>query len=247
MKLDGNIALVTGASRGIGAAIADALAAAGARVVGTATTGRGAEAITQRLAAAAKPGRGAVLNLGEREQVAALADSMKDAPGMPLILVNNAGITRDGLMMRMKDAQWDEVIAANLSGAWRLCRACLPAMIKARWGRIINIGSVVGTMGNAGQSNYAASKAGLAGMGRALAREVGARGITVNCIAPGFVSTDMTDALSDDQQSALSAQIPLRRFGRPDEIARLALFLAGDGGAYITGETIHIDGGMAMR
>ena len=247
MKLDGKTALVTGASRGIGAAIADALAGAGAQVVGTATTERGADAITQRLADAARPGRGAVLNVGEREQVAALADSMKDAPGMPHILVNNAGITRDGLMMRMKDAQWDEVIAANLSGAWRLCRACLPAMIKARWGRIINIGSVVGTMGNAGQSNYAASKAGLAGMGRALAREVGARGITVNCIAPGFVSTDMTDALSDDQQSAMSAQIPLGRFGNPAEIASLALFLAGDGGAYITGETIHIDGGMAMR
>jgi 3-oxoacyl-[acyl-carrier protein] reductase len=244
--LNEQIALVTGASRGIGWAIADALGKAGATVVGTATTQKGADAISERFQAEGVSGRGMVLDVAEAESVAAVVKAVVSEFGVPTILVNNAGITRDNLLIRMKDAEWDAIIDTNLSSVYRMSKACLRGMMKARRGRIVNIASVVGSMGNAGQTNYAAAKAGMMGFTKALAREVGARGITVNCVAPGFVETDMTRDLADEHREALLAGIPLGRLGQPDEIAQAVLFLAAEGGGYITGETLHVNGGMYM-
>jgi 3-oxoacyl-[acyl-carrier protein] reductase len=244
--LNEQIALVTGASRGIGRAIADALGKAGATVVGTATTQKGADAISERFQAEGVSGRGMVLDVAEAESVAAVVKAVVSEFGVPTILVNNAGITRDNLLIRMKDAEWDAIIDTNLSSVYRMSKACLRGMMKARRGRIVNIASVVGSMGNAGQTNYAAAKAGMMGFTKALAREVGARGITVNCVAPGFVETDMTRDLADEHREALLAGIPLGRLGQPDEIAQAVLFLAAEGGGYITGETLHVNGGMYM-
>jgi 3-oxoacyl-[acyl-carrier protein] reductase len=241
--LEGQVALVTGASRGIGASIAAALAAAGARVIGTATSQAGADGIS---AALDGNGRGIVLNIADQDSVdAALGDLAKNE-GAPTILVNNAGITRDNLLMRMKAEEWDDVIATNLSGAYRLCKGCLRGMMKAKGGRIINIASVIGVMGNAGQSNYAAAKAGIIGFSKSLAREIGSRNITVNVVAPGFIDTDMTRVLPDDQRAAMLSQVPLGRLGDSDDIAAAVLFLASPAAAYITGETLHVNGGMLM-
>jgi 3-oxoacyl-[acyl-carrier protein] reductase len=244
--LDGEIALVTGASRGIGKAILEQLARAGACVVGTATSEAGAATIQEHVAALGGRGGGAVLDVRDAARAEALVDEVARDHGAVSILVNNAGITRDTLAMRMRDEQWAEVIDANLSGAFRLARAVMRAMMKARRGRIINISSVVGSTGNAGQANYAAAKAGLEGMTRALARELGGRGITVNCVAPGFIDTDMTRALSEAQSQALLAQIPLGRLGQASEVAAAVTFLASAGAGYITGATIHVNGGMHM-
>ncbi len=241
--LQGEIALVTGASRGIGAAIASALATTGARVIGTATSAAGADAISTALGS---HGRGIVLNIADDESVhAALADVQANE-GSPSILVNNAGITRDNLLMRMKAEEWDEVIATNLSGAFRVSKACLRGMMKAKHGRIISIASVIGVTGNAGQANYAAAKAGLIGFSKSLAREIGSRNITVNVVAPGFIDTDMTRVLPEDQRNAMQAQIPLSRLGEGADIAAAVVFLASAAGAYITGETLHVNGGMLM-
>ncbi len=237
--LAGKRALVTGASRGIGASIAKALAAAGAEVIGTATSQAGADAISKALGG---DNRGLVLNVADPESVSALMTELKSSPAD--ILVNNAGITRDNLLLRMKADEWDDLINTNLSGVYRLSKACLRPMMKARWGRIISIASVVGSMGNPGQSNYAAAKAGVVGFSKSLAKEVGSRGITVNVIAPGFIKTDMTDALGEEQISALSSQIPLERLGNPEDIAASVVFLASQAGGYITGETLHVNGGM---
>jgi 3-oxoacyl-[acyl-carrier protein] reductase len=244
--LNEQIALVTGASRGIGRAIADALGKAGATVVGSATTQKGADAISERFQAEGISGRGMVLDVAEAESVGAVVKAVGSEFGVPTILVNNAGITRDNLLMRMKDADWDAIIDTNLSSVYRMSKACLRGMMKERRGRIVNIASVVGSMGNAGQTNYAAAKAGMMGFTKALAREVGARGITVNCVAPGFVETDMTRDLADEQREALLAGIPLGRLGQPEEIAQAVLFLAAEGSGYITGETLHVNGGMYM-
>jgi 3-oxoacyl-[acyl-carrier protein] reductase len=244
--LKGEIALVTGASRGIGRAIALALAEQGARVAGTATTPSGAAAIEAALKEAGHDGLGIVLDVADPASVEAAVAAVTERLGAPSILVNNAGITRDNLLMRMKDEEWDAVIETNLSSLYRLCKACLRAMTKARKGRIINIASVVGAMGNAGQTNYAAAKAGMMGFTKALAREVGSRSITVNAVAPGFIDTDMTRALADAQREALLASIPLGRLGQPEEIAGAVLFLASPAAAYITGETLHVNGGMHM-
>ena len=241
--LEGEIALVTGASRGIGASIAAALAAAGASVVGTATSQGGADSIS---AALGDQGRGIVLNVADDESVAAALKDIQANEGAPGILVNNAGITRDNLLMRMKQDEWDDVIATNLSGVFKVSKACLRGMMKARKGRIINIASVVGVMGNAGQANYAATKAGVIGFSKSLAREVGSRGITVNVVAPGFIDTDMTKDLPEANRDAMLSQIPLGRLGDCLEIANAVLFLATAGGAYITGETLHVNGGMVM-
>ena len=241
--LDGEIALVTGASRGIGAAIAGALAAAGATVVGTATSQAGAEAISAALGDA---GRGIVLNVADGDSVAAALEDLQAHEGNPTILVNNAGITRDNLLMRMKQEEWDEVIATNLTGIYSVCKAFLRGMMKAKKGRIINIASVVGVMGNPGQSNYAATKAGMIGFSKSLAREIGSRGITVNVVAPGFVDTDMTRELTQENRDGMLAQVPLGRLGDAADIAHAVLFLASAGGAYITGETLHVNGGMVM-
>lgn len=246
MGLDGKVALVTGASRGIGAAIAGALGRAGATVVGTATTESGAAAIDARLLETDIKGAGVVLNVADPASVEQAIRSINERFGAPLIVVNNAGITRDNLMLRMKDAEWDDVINTNLSAVYRITKACLKDMTKARWGRIITISSVVGSMGNAGQANYAATKAGVGGFSRALAREVGSRAITVNTVAPGFIDTDMTRELPEAQRNALLSQIPLGRLGDPEEIAGIVAFLASDAGSYITGETIHVNGGMYM-
>ncbi len=241
--LSGEIALVTGASRGIGKSIAQKLAAAGATVIGTATSASGAEGITAELDG---KGRGIVLNIGDDDSVAeALADIQADE-GNPTILVNNAGITRDNLLMRMKPNEWDDVISTNLSGVFRLSKGCLRGMMKAKKGRIISIASVIGVMGNAGQANYAAAKAGIIGFSKSLAREIGSRGITVNVVAPGFIDTDMTRVLPDDQRDAMLAQVPLGRLGDSNDIADAVVFLASPAGAYITGETLHINGGMLM-
>lgn len=240
------VAIVTGASRGIGAAIAQQLGAAGAVVVGTATTEGGAEAISKRLADQGVKGKGMKLNVMDLSSIESFIKAVQDEFGTPLILVNNAGITRDNLLMRMSDEEWDDVVTTNLNAVFRLSKACLRGMMKARWGRIITISSVVGSMGNAGQSNYAATKAGVAGFSRALAREVGSRGITVNTVAPGFIDTDMTKELPEAQREALMAQIPAGRLGDASEIANVVTFLAGEGAAYITGETIHVNGGMYM-
>jgi 3-oxoacyl-[acyl-carrier protein] reductase len=247
MSLQGQVALVTGASRGIGRAIATALGQAGATVVGTATTEAGAQAITAAFAAAGIKGEGRVLDVAEGEQIDALIGAIEKTHGAVGILVNNAGITQDNLMLRMKDAEWDAVIDTNLKSVFRLSRAVLRGMMKARAGRIINVTSVVGASGNPGQVNYAAAKAGIAGMTRSLAREIGSRGITVNCVAPGFIDTDMTRALPEQAREGLLAQIPLGRLGQPEDIAAAVLFLAGPGGAYVTGTTLHVNGGMYMN
>ena len=238
------IALVTGASRGIGKAIADRLAAASFTVIGTATTEQGAAGIDARLNPAG--GAGLVLDVSDQSSVDAALAQINTQFGAPLVLVNNAGITRDNILMRMKPKEWVSVVQTNLSSIYRLSKACLRGMTKARWGRIVTITSVVGSMGNAGQSNYAATKAGAEGFTRALAREVGSRAITVNAVAPGFIDTDMTRELPSDNRDALLGQIPLGRLGQPDEIAETVCFLVGDGAAYITGETIHVNGGMHM-
>jgi 3-oxoacyl-[acyl-carrier protein] reductase len=245
--LDGQVALVTGASRGIGAAIAHALGTAGATVIGTATTEAGAHTIGDALARAGARGRGAVLNVTDAEGIDSLLGEIEKEFGAVSILVNNAGITQDNLLLRMKDAEWDAVIDTNLKSVFRLSRAVLRGMMKARAGRIINITSVVGASGNPGQANYAAAKAGVAGLTRALAREIGSRGITVNCVAPGFIDTDMTRALPEAARTALLGQIPLGRLGQPEDVAAAVLFLASPGGAYVTGATLHVNGGMYMN
>jgi 3-oxoacyl-[acyl-carrier protein] reductase len=245
MNLANQTALVTGASRGIGKAIALELARQGAKVVGTATTESGAAAISAYLAEFG--GKGVVLNVTDAAGCAAVIDDVQKSMGGLSILVNNAGITQDQLAMRMKDEEWDSVIATNLTAVGRLSRAVLRGMMKAKHGRIINITSVVGSSGNAGQMNYAAAKAGVAGMSRALAREIGSRNITVNCVAPGFIDTDMTKDLGADQHTALLTQIPLGRLGAPEDIAHAVAFLAGPLAAYITGTTLHVNGGMYMN
>ena len=244
--LAGEVALVTGASRGIGAAIADALARAGAVVVGTATGEAGAEAVTQRLRDAGLAGEGLVLDVADSARCEAVIEQVGRVHDKLSILVNNAGITRDGLAMRMKDEDWDIVLQTNLSAVFRLSRGVLRGMMKARHGRIINITSVVGESGNAGQANYAAAKAGVAGMTRALAREIGSRGITVNCVAPGFIDTDMTRALGEAQTQALLAQIPLGRLGAAQDVAAAVVYLASAAGAYVSGTVLHVNGGMYM-
>ena len=241
--LNGEIALVTGASRGIGAAIAQAMAAAGATVIGTATSSGGADAIT---AALAGKGRGIALDVGNPESVDAVIADIQAAEGSPSILVNNAGITRDNLLMRMKPEEWDAVISTNLSGVYRVSKACLRGMMKAKKGRIISIASVIGVMGNAGQANYAAAKAGIIGFSKSLAREIGSRNITVNVVAPGFIDTDMTRVLPEAQRDAMLGQVPLGRLGASEDIAAAVLFLASPAAAYITGETLHVNGGMLM-
>ena len=246
MSLQGKVALVTGATRGIGQAIALELGRQGAIVIGTATSSSGAERIAETLKEHGIQGAGLVLDVGSSESVATSLEHIQQHLGQPLILVNNAGITRDNLMMRMKDDEWFDVINTNLNSLFRLSKAVLRGMTKARWGRIINIGSVVGAMGNGGQANYAASKAGLEGFGRALAREVGSRAITVNAVAPGFIDTDMTRELPEAQREALLTQIPLGRLGQAEEIAKVVAFLASDGAAYVTGATIPVNGGMYM-
>jgi len=246
MELQGKVALVTGASRGIGKAIAAELAARGATVVGTATTQAGADTITEALGGFPAKGRGVVLQVNDAAAVDALVDEIGKADGGLHILVNNAGITRDTLAMRMKDEDWSAVIDTNLTAVFRLSRGVMRGMMKAKWGRIINVTSVVGASGNAGQANYAAAKAGVAGMTRALARELGSRNITVNCVAPGFIDTDMTRALGDEQTGALLGQIPLGRLGRPEDIAHSVAFLASPGAGYVTGATLHVNGGMYM-
>jgi 3-oxoacyl-[acyl-carrier protein] reductase len=244
LDLTGQIALVTGASRGIGQAIADALMQAGAKVIGTATTAEGAAAIDARLKA--NGGRGVALNVTDPKACEDIIDLIvKDFGGIQ-ILVNNAGITRDQLAMRMKSEEWTDVIDTNLSAVFRLSQAVLRPMMKARSGRIINITSIVGHMGNPGQANYAAAKAGVSGMTRALAREIGSRNITVNCVAPGFIDTDMTRALSEEQQNALKANIPLARLGTPEDVAQAVAFLASPAAAYITGNTLHVNGGLYL-
>ncbi len=237
------VALVTGASRGIGAAIADTLAEAGHRVAGTATSEAGAAAIGERLG---DRGIGVVMNVADDASVEAGLAAVTEALGDPLVLVNNAGITRDNLLMRMKEDEWDDVIATNLTGLYRVSKACLRGMMKARKGRIINIASVIAVMGNAGQANYAAAKAGMVGFSKSLAREIASRGITVNVVAPGFIDTDMTKVLPDEQRDAMLSQVPLGRLGEGEDIANAVLFLASGGGAYITGETLHVNGGMVM-
>jgi 3-oxoacyl-[acyl-carrier protein] reductase len=244
--LKSEVALVTGATRGIGQAIAQALAGAGARVVGTATTAEGARSIDAAFAEAGLSGRGVQLDVNDGTAVDALLESIASAEGGVSILVNNAGITRDNLLMRMSEDEWDSIIDTNLKSVWRLSRAVLRPMMKARRGRIVNIGSVVGSIGNAGQVNYAASKAGMLGFTRALAREVGSRNITVNCVAPGFIDTDMTRALKPEQKTALLGQVPLGRLGEASDVAAAVLFLASPAAGYVTGSTLHVNGGLFM-
>jgi 3-oxoacyl-[acyl-carrier protein] reductase len=246
MELTGQVGLVTGASRGIGRSIALALGRAGATVVGTATTDAGAQGIGAALAAAGITGRGAVLNVTDTAACDALVAAIDNEFGAVSILVNNAGVTQDNLLARMKDAEWDAVLDTDLKSVFRLSRAVLRGMMKARAGRIISITSVVGSSGNPGQVNYSAAKAGVAGLTRALAREIGSRGITVNCVAPGFIDTDMTRALPEAQRAALIGQIPLGRLGQPDDVAAAVVFLASPGAAYVTGTTLHVNGGMYM-
>jgi 3-oxoacyl-[acyl-carrier protein] reductase len=247
-SLTGKVALVTGASRGIGAAVSTQLAAAGATVYGTATSEAGAAAISERIAEAGHQGAGIVLNVNEPESIAAALKLINEQAGAaPTILVNNAGIARDQLLMRLSEDDWNAVIDTNLRSIYRLSKACMRGMMKARWGRIINISSVIGLMGNAGQSSYAAAKAGIMGFSKSLAREVGSRSITVNVVAPGFITTDMTDNLDDAQREAMLKDIPLARLGQVDDIAAAVGFLASDGAAYITGETLNVNGGMYMH
>lgn len=246
MADESKIALVTGASRGIGAAIADKLGTAGYIVVGTATSQSGADKISQRLTDAKSVGAGMVLDVTQAESIEQLLKSVIEMFGAPTILVNNAGITKDNILMRMKEDEGLDVVNTNLTAVFRLCKACVRPMTKARWGRIVNISSVVGSMGNSGQSNYSASKAGVEGFGRALAKEIGSRSITVNTVAPGFIDTDMTRDLPEANKDALLSQIPLARLGMPSEIAAVVSFLVSDAAGYITGETIHVNGGMFM-
>lgn len=240
------IALVTGATRGIGQAIADALGLAGCTVIGTATTAAGAQQISDHLSAQGIQGCGMVLQVSDAAAIQDVYDSIAEQWGQPLILVNNAGITRDTLFLRMKDDDWNDVLDVNLSSAFRLSKVCIKAMTKARWGRIINISSVIGALGNAGQVNYSASKAGLEGLTRALAREVASRQITVNAVAPGFIETAMTEVLAEAQKTAILNQVPLNRLGSAAEVAAAVKFLASDDAAYITGHTMHVNGGMYM-
>ena len=242
--LNGKLVLVTGASRGIGNAIALTLGAAGATVIGTATTDEGAKNISKTFSENNILGRGMSLNVTDNDQISNVLKAVTEEYGTVDILINNAGITRDNILLRMKEEEWDEIISTNLSSVYKMSKAVLRGMIKKRSGRVISITSVVGAMGNAGQSNYAASKAGIIGFTKSLAREVGVRGITVNAIAPGFIETDMTDSLPDAQKAALASQIPMGRLGTVDEIAKAVLFLAGDSASYITAQTIHINGGM---
>lgn len=243
-QLDGKIALVTGASRGIGKAIATQLAQQGATVIGTATSENGAQAISDYLSEFG--GKGFALNVTDKESVDTTIKAINEVHGGIDILVNNAGITRDNLLMRMKDDEWQDIIDTNLTSIFTLSKAVLRGMMKKRFGRIVNIGSVVGSAGNAGQANYAAAKAGVIGFSKSMAREVASRGITINVVAPGFIDTDMTKALTDDQKEAIFKDIPANRLGEPDEIAATVAFLVSDGAAYITGETIHVNGGMYM-
>ena len=246
MTDDTKIALITGASRGIGKATALALGHQGMFVAGTATTEAGAEAITAFLREEGVQGQGLVADVCDADSVAALLEEIATLVGLPVVVVNNAGVTRDNLLLRMKAEEWDAVVNTNLNSMYRVCKACLKGMTKARFGRIINISSVVGSSGNAGQTNYAATKAGIEGFTRSLAKEIGSRAITVNAVAPGFIETDMTDTLPEEQKLALLGQVPLGRLGRPEEIANVVAFLASDQGSYITGETLHVNGGMYM-
>jgi 3-oxoacyl-[acyl-carrier protein] reductase len=244
--LDHDTALVTGASRGIGRAIAVALSGAGARVIGTSTTPEGAAALTQALASYGRNGRGAQLDAADGASIEALLADLEGRGEQPTILVNNAAITRDTLLLRMKQTDWDEVIQTNLTAAFRLTKACLRRMMKERRGRIVNITSVVGLTGNAGQANYAAAKAGLLGFTKSLAKELASRNITVNAVAPGFIDTDMTRALTEEQRTALLAQIPAGHLGSPEDVAAAVLFLCSPAAGYITGDTLHVNGGMYM-
>ena len=246
MTLQGQIALVTGASRGIGHAIALELGKQGATVIGTATTENGAQAISTYLEAAGIKGVGMALNVNESEQIDQVLGEIRKQFGEITILVNNAGITRDNLLARMTEEEWDDALATNLKSVFRLSRAVLRAMMKARAGRIISIGSVVGSMGNPGQANYAASKAGMIGFTKSLAQEIGSRNITVNCVAPGFIDTDMTQSLGEEQRAKLIEHVPLKRLGHATDVAAAVAFLAGSGAAYITGVTLHVNGGMYM-
>ena len=245
--LNGQVAIVTGASRGIGEAIAHALAKANATVIGTSTSGPGAEGISKALAEAGAKGAGRVLDVRDAAACAAFVDKVQEDFGAPAILVNNAGATRDNLLARMKDEEWDDVQQTNLKSVFVLCRAVLRPMMKARGGRIVNITSVVGFSGNAGQTNYAAAKAGMVGFSKSLAREVGSRNITVNCVAPGFIETDMTRSLAPEQVKKLVENVPLGRLGRVDDIAQAVLYLCSPGAAYVTGATLHVNGGMHME
>jgi 3-oxoacyl-[acyl-carrier protein] reductase len=247
MNLQGQIALVTGASRGIGQGIALELGKQGATVIGTATSQNGAQAISEYLAAASIKGSGMALDVNDAAQIDQIINSTRDQYGEISILVNNAGITRDNLLARMTDEEWDDIMSTNLKSVFRMSRAVLRGMMKARHGRIINISSVIGSMGNAGQANYAASKAGMMGFSKSLAREIGSRNITVNCIAPGFIATDMTDTLSQPQRDKLIENVPLKRLGQVADVAACVAFLAGPGAAYITGATLHVNGGLHME
>ena len=247
MSLQGKVALVTGATRGIGRAIALSLGEQGATVIGTATSEKGAATISEYLQAAGIKGKGLVLNVTKENAIDETVTAIEAEFAAPDILVNNAGITRDNLLMRMKDEEWDDIINTNLTPIFKLSKRCIRAMTKARWGRIINITSVVGVMGNAGQTNYAAAKAGVIGFSKSLAREVGARGITVNSVAPGFIDTDMTIGLPEAHKTALLEQVPVKRLGEAEEIAAAVSFLASPLAGYITGETLHVNGGMYMN
>ena len=247
MSNDSKLALVTGASRGIGKAIACALGAAGHTVVGTATSDAGADKISSYFKEEGINGQGMVVNVSDAESIDSLLSQIKEKFGKtPEILINNAGITRDNLLMRMKDDEWEDILQTNLTSIYRLSKACLRGMSKARWGRIVSVGSVVGTTGNPGQTNYSAAKAAVIGFSKSLAKEIGSRGITVNVVAPGFIDTDMTQVLSDEQRNELQQQIALGRLGSPDDITAAVAFLASDSAAYITGETLHVNGGMNM-
>jgi 3-oxoacyl-[acyl-carrier protein] reductase len=245
-SLDGQLAIVTGASRGIGRAIALDLARRGATLVGTATSAAGASAISEFLSAAGLAGRGLVLDVANQESVDAAFADIASRKGNATILVNNAGITRDGLLLRMKATDWDELLATNLGGVFRMCKACVRGMMKERRGRIVSISSVVGAVGNPGQTNYAAAKAGIEGFSRALAKEVASRGITINVVAPGFIDTDMTRALDEAQRASLAQQIPMARLGVPEDVASAVAFLVSAEAGYITGQTLHVNGGMYM-
>jgi|TARA_B100000768_G_scaffold21524_1_gene19027 3-oxoacyl-[acyl-carrier protein] reductase len=246
MNEQSRVAIVTGASRGIGAAIAESLGLAGYTVIGTATSQVGADGICERFVASKINGSGMVLNVTEPDSINSLLSAVIEKFGAPTILVNNAGITKDNLLLRMKEEEWLDVINTNLTSVFRLSKACIRAMTKARWGRIVTISSVVGSMGNGGQSNYSATKAGVEGFSRALAKELGSRSITVNAVAPGFIETDMTKELPDENKASMLDQIPLARLGLPSEIAAVVKFLVSDAAGYITGETVHVNGGMYM-